>query len=228
VLDRAKPGTVVVNQAGERFVNESTSYHRFGRALFAANARDPGHPSIPAFLIADARALRAYGLGMVRPGASAAGMKPFLDDGYLVRGQTLDELAGRLGIDAAGLARTVARLNDHARHGTDPDFGRGQTDYQRNLGDPAFAPNPNLGPLAEAPFHAVRLYPGDIGAATGLVTNAQAQVLDATGQPIPGLHAAGNDMNSVMGGTYPGPGITIGPALVFAHLAAHHVADQLA
>lgn len=223
VLDRAKPGTVVVNQAGERFVNESTSYHRFGRAMFEAHQRSP---SIPAYLIADARALKAYGLGMVRPGGG--GLQPFLNDGYLVTGHTLDALAGRLGIDAAGLARTVARLNDHARSGEDPDFGRGRTDYQRNLGDPAFAPNPTLGAIETAPFYAVRLFPGDIGAATGLQTDADARVIDGHGQPLSGLYAVGNDMQSVMGGTYPGPGITIGPGLTFAYLAARHAAARLA
>lgn len=226
VLDRAKPGTVVVNQAGERFVNESTSYHRFGRAMF--EARQGSSPSIPAYLIADARALKAYGLGMVRPGAGGGGLRPFLDDGYLVTGRTLDELATHLGIDPAALARTVARLNAHARAGHDPDFGRGRTDYQRNLGDAAFAPNPNLGPVETAPFYAVRLYPGDIGAATGLQTDADARVQDAQCQPMRGLYAVGNDMQSVMGGTYPGPGITIGPGLTFAYLAALHAAAQLA
>lgn len=223
VLDRAKPGTVVVNQAGERFVNESTSYHRFGRAMFEAH---PLGPSIPAYLIADARALKAYGLGMVRPGGG--GLRPFLDDGYLVQGRTLAELASRLGIDPAALARTVARLNDHARAGHDPDFGRGRTDYQRNLGDATFAPNPTLGPVETAPFYAVRLYPGDIGAATGLQTDADARVHGAQGRPMRGLYAVGNDMQSVMGGTYPGPGITIGPGLTFAYLAARHAAARLA
>lgn len=218
VLDRAKPGTVVVNAAGERFVNESVSYHRFGRAMFAARA-------VPAFLIADAAALRRHGLGMVRPGGG--GLGPFLRDGYLTTGATLDELAARLGIDAAGLRRTVARMNALARLGDDPDFGRGRTDYQRHLGDPAFAPNPNLGPITQAPFYAVRLYPGDIGAASGLVTDADARVLGTGDAPIDGLYAIGNDMNSIMGGAYPGPGITIGPALVFASLAARHVAGRL-
>lgn len=222
VLDRAKPGTVVVNQAGERFVNESTSYHRFARAMFEADLRSP---SIPAYLIADARALKAYGLGMVRPGGR--GLQPFLDDGYLVKGRTLADLAGHLGIDPAALARTVARLHDHARTGHDPDFGRGRTDYQRNLGDATIAPNPTLGPVETAPFYAVRLYPGDIGAATGLQTDADARVQNAQGRPIRGLYAVGNDMQSVMGGTYPGPGITIGPGLTFAWLAARHAAARL-
>ena len=222
VLDRAKPGTVVVNQAGERFVNESTSYHRFGAAMFAADASSP---SIPAYLIADARALKAYGLGMVRPGGF--GLNGFLVEGYLVAGKTLRELAARLGVNADGLERCVARMNEFAATGIDTEFQRGRTDYQRNIGDASFAPNPNLGPMATAPFYAVRLYPGDIGASAGLVTDASARVLAQDDQPIAGLYAVGNDMNSIMGGTYPGPGITIGPGLTFAYIAAQHAASSL-
>lgn len=218
VMDRAKPGMVVVDARGRRFLNESTSYHRFGLAMQAAHRESP---AIPAFLVCDARALRAYGLGIVRPGGR--GLQPFIDDGYLVRGATLAELASQLGVDAAGLQATVTRMNAFARDGRDPEFSRGETAYQRNLGDPAWpGPNPNLGPIDTAPFYAIRLFPGDIGAAMGLVTDSEARVLDADDRPIPGLYAVGNDMQSVMGGAYPGPGVTVGPGLVFAYLAARH------
>lgn len=222
VLDRAKPGTVVVNGAGERFVNESTSYHRFARAMLGAQG---SAPAVPAFLVADHRAVQAYGLGMVRPGGR--GLRPFLEDGYLATGQTIGELAGHLGIPPAGLEATVARMNAFAASGVDADFARGATDYQRNIGDPAFRPNPNLGPIARAPFYAIRLYPGDIGASAGLVTDVGTRVLDAEGRPIPGLYAVGNDMNSIMGGTYPGPGITLGPGLTFAFVAANSAAARV-
>lgn len=218
VMDRAKPGVIAVNQRGERFLNESTSYHLFGLAMQAAQRHTP---SIPAYLVCDARALRAYGLGMVRPGGR--GLAPFLADGYLTVGSTVEALAERLGIDAAGLRASVESMNRHAREGVDPDFHRGETAYQRNLGDPAWAgPNPSLGALDEPPFYAVRLYPGDIGAATGLATNEHAQVLGSQGLPIAGLYAVGNDMQSIMGGVYPAPGITVGPGLVFAYIAARH------
>jgi succinate dehydrogenase/fumarate reductase flavoprotein subunit len=132
-------------------------------------------------------------------------------------------VAQKLGIDPAGLQASVEQMNRCAETGTDPDFRRGETAYQRNLGDPAWGgPNPNLGPLRTAPFYAVRLWPGDIGAATGFATDEHAQALDANGRPIAGLYAVGNDMQSVMGGVYPGPGITLGPGLVFAWLAARH------
>ncbi len=214
VMDRAKPGMLTVNQAGQRFVNESTTYQ-----LFALAMQQQTPPAIPAYLLCDAPALKKYGMGMVRPGGS--GLKPFLDDGYLTQAASLAELAQKLGIHPAALQTTVARFNDHAETGVDPDFHRGENAYQHNIGDATWpGKNPNLGPLTEAPFYALRLYPGDIGAATGLATDTHARVLKAHQQPIEGLYAVGNDMNSIMGGIYTAPGITIGPALVFASLAA--------
>jgi succinate dehydrogenase/fumarate reductase flavoprotein subunit len=177
-------------------------------------------PSIPAFLIADHRAVVAYGLGMARPGGHGLGQ--LIAQGYLVRDQTIAGLAWRLGVDGAALAETIANMNRFASTGVDEEFRRGSTAYQRNLGDPRVAPNPTLGPVARAPFYGVRLFPGDIGASTGLVTDAAARVL-RDGVPISGLYAIGNDMNSVMAGAYPAPGITLGPAIAFAYAAIKHV-----
>jgi succinate dehydrogenase/fumarate reductase flavoprotein subunit len=174
----------------------------------------------------DAAALARYGMGMVRPGGK--GLAPFLADGYLTQGATLAELAHKLGISVDGLAQSVADNNAFAVTGVDTQFQRGVTAYQHNIGDATVGgPNPNLGAIGEGPYYAVKLYPGDIGAAQGLQTNARAQVLNAQGQVIEGLYAVGNDMNSIMGGVYPAPGITIGPGLVFAFLATQH-ALQLA
>jgi hypothetical protein len=222
VMDRAKPGMLTVNRAGERFVNESTSYHLFALTMQQANQTTP---SIPAYLICDAEALRKYGIGMVRPGGKRLG--PFLADGYLTQADTLEELAKKLGINAAGLKASVAKINVYAQSGVDPDFQRGVTAYQQNLGDPGWTGrNPNLGALTQAPYYAVRLYPGDIGASTGLATNADAQVLGENDEPIAGLYAVGNDMHSIMGGVYTAPGITLGPGLVFAYQAARHAAAR--
>jgi succinate dehydrogenase/fumarate reductase flavoprotein subunit len=214
VLDRGKPGTLVVDGTGRRFVNEAISYHQFALEMLAN-----GKSSIPAFLIADAVALRKYGLGMVRPGGW--GTRAALADGYLTAGDSLEQLAQRLNIDPVNLRATVDKMNDYARTGRDPEFGRGSTAYQNHNGDAAAGgANPNLGPVATAPFYALRLYPSDIGTSTGLVTDDKARVLDAGNRPIARLYACGNDMQSIMGGTYPGPGITLGPALAFAWLAA--------
>jgi len=223
VFDRAKPGMVTVNQQGERFLNESTSYHLFGIAMQKAN---PQTPCIPAWLITDAEGMRKYGLGMVRPGGM--GLAAALADGYIVSAGTLAELAGKCQLPPENLKQTVDKLNQYADSGKDVDFQRGETLYQKVNGDANHpGPNPSLGTIATAPFYAVRLYPGDIGAATGFVTDTQARVQDTAGQPIEGLYAVGNDMHSAMGGVYPGPGITIGPGLVFAYIAARHALGNL-
>jgi succinate dehydrogenase/fumarate reductase flavoprotein subunit len=214
VLDRGKPGTLVVDGNGRRFVSEAISYHQFALEMLAN-----GKSAIPAFLIADAVALRKYGLGMVRPGGW--GTRAALADGYLTAGDSIEQLAQRLNIDAVNLRATVDRMNDFARTGRDLEFGRGSTAYQNHNGDAAAGgANPNLGPIVTAPFYALRLYPSDIGTSAGLVTDGAARVLDAGNRPIARLYACGNDMQSVMGGTYPGPGITLGPAIAFAYLAA--------
>jgi len=222
VLDRAKPGTIVVDQTGRRFLNESTSYNLFAKAMIAARGV---RPSIPALLVAEHRALKKYGLGMVRPGGWGADR--LRRAGYLVSAPTIEQLAQLIEIDAANLSDSVARINAFAQTGIDDDFGRGTTVYERNLGDPAVGPNPTLGPIEHPPFHAIKLYPGEIGTSTGLLTDPDARVL-AKGNPIPGLFAVGNDMHSIMGGAYPGPGITLGPGIVYAYVAANAAAREIA
>lgn len=218
VMDRGKPGMLTVDSQGQRYVNESTSYHLFGLAMQAHHAKTP---CIPSWLVCDAGALKRYGLGMIRPGGK--GLTPFLADGYLKQGQSLHDLALQLKVPADQLQATVERFNSMAQQGVDTDFDRGTTEYQRANGDATWpGPNPCLGALKEGPFYAIALYPGDIGAATGLVTNTHAQVLNAHSKVIPGLYACGNDMHSIMGGVYPAPGITIGPAITFGYLAAKH------
>ena len=217
VADRGKPGIIAVNAKGERFTSEAVSYHEFGLAMFRAKA-------IPAFLLCDSKSLWQYGLGGVRPFTRR--LERFVEQGYLVSAATPAELAAKLGIDAAGLARTIATYNADAISGVDTQFNLGGDDYQRFLGDRAHGPNPCMRALESAPFHAVRLHPSDLGTAAGLETDAEARVLDREGKPVSGLYACGNDMNSIMGGAYPGPGITLGPALVFGWLAARHLAAR--
>jgi len=220
VLDRAKPGTLVVDSNGHRFVNEAISYHQFALEMLAK-----GKSAIPAFLIADAVSIRKYGLGMVRPGGWGA--RAAVADGYLSAAGTIDQLALRLNIDPGQLRETVDKMNLYAQTGRDPEFGRGSTVYQNHNGDAsAGGANPNLGRIATAPFYALRLYPSDIGTSCGLVTDEVARVLDAGNQPIAGIYACGNDMQSIMGGTYPGPGITLGPAIAFAYIAASDAARR--
>lgn len=226
IMDRGKPGMITLNQRGERFLNESTSYHLFGLAMQAANQVSP---CVPAWLVCDAAALKRYGLGMIRPGAQPGkAIAPFLADGYLVQADTIGALAEKIGVDAIVLANSITTFNAAAEQGVDTAFHRGSTAYQRNNGDTTQpGKNPCLGKLETAPYFAIRLYPGDIGASTGLLTDTRARVLGHDDKPIPGLYAVGNDMQSIMGGTYPGPGITIGPGVTFAYLAAEDAIRRL-
>lgn len=219
VWDRAKPGLIAVNSAGRRFVNEATSYHAFVEAMYASHKDTP---SIPAFLICDQRFIDIWGLGLALPGGRPR--QHLIDAGYLLRGDTLAALAQQLSIDPAALQGTVERYNRLAAAGKDTDFGKGSTAYNRYLGDPDHQPNPCLAPLGDGPYYAVKVYAGDIGTAHGVATDPDARALDAIGHPIPGLYVVGNDMQSVMGGNYPAPGITLGPGMTFGWLAGRALA----
>jgi len=214
IWDRAKPGIVAVDQAGRRFVDESVSYHRFVRAMYAAQA-------VPAWLVIDAAALRRYGLGMVRPHTP---VRKYVEAGYLHRGATVRELAASIGVDPDGLAATVAAANRAAESGVDEEFGKGRSVFGHQYGDPEHRPNVNLGPIAAAPFYAIPVVPTPLGTALGLRTDESARVLDAAGEPIPGLYACGNDAQSVMGSEYPGAGCQVGAGLTFGYVAARHAA----
>lgn len=221
VLDRGKPGLVAVAPDGHRFVSEAISYHQFVEAMFAALR---GCETTGCFLICDDDFIAKYGLGMVRP--RRLNLRRAIADGYVTQASTIKELAERLAIPTHALADTIARHDGFARTGVDKDFGKGGDAYQRNLGDPTHAPNPCIGLIAKPPFYAVKVYPGDIGASCGLMTNEHAQVVRQDGTCVPGLYACGNDMDSIMAGIYPGPGITIGPAMTFGFVAARHAATQ--
>jgi succinate dehydrogenase/fumarate reductase flavoprotein subunit len=214
-IDRAKPGVIAVTGKGVRFVNEGNSYHDFVQALLARQETS-------AWLVTDHRAIRAYGLGFVKPRPLPIG--PHVKSGYLKRAATLDALAGEIGVDKASLLKTMSAYNEAAQSGTDPDFRKGSTAYNRFYGDPEIQPNPCVAPIVQGPFYAVRVVIGDLGTYAGIATNGRAQVLDENNRPIPGLYAAGNDALSIMGGNYPGPGITLGPAMTFGWIAGNELA----
>jgi succinate dehydrogenase/fumarate reductase flavoprotein subunit len=219
-IDRCKPGYIAVDRRGRRFANEADSYHDFMPRLFDACAQDK---AVEAFLVSDHRAIRRYGIGVVPPAPMPLG--PHLRSGYLTRAETPEALARALGVDPAGFVAQLERYNRHAERGEDPEFGKGTNAYHRFGGDPSHEPNPNLAPIATPPYYAVRLVPGDLGTFIGLATDPLARVLDVGERPIPGLYAVGNDQASVMGGTYPGAGITIGPAMTFGYIAGRDLAD---
>jgi succinate dehydrogenase/fumarate reductase flavoprotein subunit len=216
-IDRAKPGVIAVTRDGKRFANEGNSYHDFVQEMM--KAAKPGE-EITAFLLCDH--LRKYGLGCVPPFPMPLGHH--LRTGYLKRGATLAELAAQTGIDAKGLEATVAAFNKTAADGQDPAFGKGSRAYNRYQGDALHGPNPCIAPLRDGPFYAIKMVIGDLGTYAGIRTDANARALDAEGEPITGLYAVGNDMASIMGGNYPGAGITLGPALTFGYIAGRHIA----
>lgn len=219
-LDRAKPGLIAVTNSGRRFVNESASYHDFVAGMLAA--METGAKEF--HLVCDHRFVRRYGLGAVRPFPGR--LAPFLRNGYVLRADDTATLARKIGLPETELEATIAEHNEGAAHGHDKAFGKGGTDYNRYLGDPENQPNPCLRPITQGPFYALRVYPGDIGTSIGIVTDENARVLNGDNRPIAGLYAAGNDMNSIMAGSYPGPGITLGPALTYGYIAANHIAAK--
>jgi len=221
-IDRAKPGVIAVTPKGVRFANEGNSYHDFVQAMVAACQ---GEQEVSAWLLCDHKALRAYGLGCVAPAPLPIGRH--LRSGYLQSGKTVAELAARIGVEPSVLETTVSAFNDTARRGEDPAFGKGSKAYNRYQGDALVTPNPCLAPLENGPYYAIRLVIGDIGTFAGLQTDDRTRVLNTAGQPIKGLYAVGNDAASIMGGNYPGAGITLGPALTFGYVAGMELAQAL-
>lgn len=217
-LDRTKPGIIAVNGLGKRFVNEAVSYHDFGLAMYRS------HNAVPCYLICGARFIRTYGLGLIHPGGQS--LRRYLKDGYLVEGHSIDDLAGKVGIDGAALTQSVDAFNVDAERGIDREFGKGTTVLNRFNGDPGHGPNPCVGPVEGPPFYALAIWPADIGTSMGIKTDVDGSVIAEDGHAIPGLYACGSDMSSVMRGTYPGPGITLGPAVTFAYRAVRHALDM--
>jgi succinate dehydrogenase/fumarate reductase flavoprotein subunit len=214
LIERAKPGVIAVTRAGQRFVNEASSYHDFISALLGTT---PAGQEVCAWLICDHRFQRRYGLGFSKPFPFP--LAPYIRSGYLKRGATLTALAQACGIDPQGLSNTVSAYNTYAKDGFDPQFHKGSTPYNRVQGDVEHKPNPCNAPIESGPFYAVKLLPGSLGTFSGLATDAAARVLDRNDRAIPGLYAVGNDSASMMGGCYPSGGITLGPAMTFGYLA---------
>lgn len=219
VLDRAKPGSLVVDPSGQRFENEAVSYHEFVRGMYRGRGNGP---AVPAWMICDRRFIRTYGLGLIRPRTPV--LTRYIRNGYLVTAPDAASLAGKLDMPPDALTATIARFNANAARGEDPDFHRGGTLYERNNGDATHGPNPCLAPLGPGPLFAVRLEPTPLGTSRGLLADTDARALDPAGEVIAGLYVCGNDMHPAFGGEYPGAGAQLGQAMCFAWRAARHVA----
>ena len=212
-LDRGKPGCIAINSHGKRFGNEATT-----------NLVQPMHQtgSVPAHLICDHKFIKKYGLGLVRPGGF--GLNRLLNAGYVVSAPTIEDLAKKIGSDPAATQATVAQFNQYAAQGSDPDFHRGDDKADYNMGDLEHKPNPCLGPIENAPFYAVKIFPGDTTTTVGLKVDDHARVLNGNGAPIPGLHAVGLDMNSLWRGRAPGNGGNNTLSMTFGYIAARTLA----
>jgi 3-oxosteroid 1-dehydrogenase len=216
-IERALPGCIIVNQLGERYLNEAASYHIVGQQM-ARREAEHGDAS-PSWFVFDHRFRHKYPVGPLLPLVPDWAQNGMVKS-ILKKGRTIADLAEAMKVDPARLAATLERFNAHAAKGEDPDFHRGEAAYDKMYGDPSVTPNPSLKPIEKGPFYAMPIYPGDIGTNGGLRTDERARVVDEKGSPIGGLYAIGNNAASAMGESYPGAGVTIGPALTFGYLAA--------
>lgn len=222
-IDRAKPGVIAVTQRGRRFTNEALSYHDFIQDLVKACA---GTSEVTCWLICDHKHLREYGLGAVAPFPLPIGKH--LKNGYLKKGKSLQELAKAIGVPYAALQEEVETFNRDASSGVDTKFAKGSTSYNRYQGDSMVTPNPCMAPIRQGPYYAIKIVVGEIGTFAGLSTDESCQVLTKDRQPVKGLYAIGNDAASIMGGNYPGAGITLGPALTFGYVVGQALAQKTA
>ena len=214
-----KPGDIMVNRNGKRCCNESF-YIDMGRAFCELDIRKSELVNPPMYWIADQRHRQKYHCGPLKPGQSAENAE------WLTRADTIPELAEKLGLPPGELEKTVERFNTYAKEGKDPDFHRGEAAYDRANGDPNHEPNPALAPLKKAPFYAVRIYPGTAGNQGGLVTNANAQVINVRGKTIPGLYATSNTAAHLGIGAGYNSGFFNGRSMVFGYVAAHHIKEN--
>lgn len=221
-VERALPGCIMVNSAGKRFVNEAAPYSDIGYAMYETHK--DGVTGVPCWFVFDAGFRKKYPVGALLPGYAQpdATLPKRLKD-FLVKADSIEALADKIGVDKQGLTKTVIEFNRHAKEGKDPEFHKGESLFDRFYGDPSVEPNPCVAPVSDGPFYALQINAGDIGTKGGLYTDVNARVLHESGEAIEGLYAIGNSSSSVMAHTYPGAGSTIGPAMTFGYLAANHM-----
>ena len=199
---RNLPGSIIVDANGKRFANEAQSYHDLGRIMGEQADR-------PLWLVCDQAFVDRYGakaFGTTTPEAP-----------FFASGPSVVALAEAIDVDPAALESTVARWNDAVAAGADDEFGRGATAFDQNWGDPELeGPARTIGAVATGPFWATRMYAATSGTNGGPRTDPDGRVLDESGEPIPGLFAAGNTTASIFGAANPGGGGTLGPMLTRA------------
>ncbi|MBB3044969.1 3-oxosteroid 1-dehydrogenase [Nocardioides soli] len=222
LAERNLPGSIMVNQAGRRYMNEALPYVEAVQAMYEGERTGVAH--VPSWMIIDQRYRNRYLFAGLSPRQPFPGR--WYKNGTIKKGASLEELAKEIAVPIDALVATVERFNGFARGGVDEDFHRGESAYDKYYSDPTVKPNPSLHVIDQAPFYAVKIVPGDLGTKGGLLTDERARVVRPDGSVIPGLYAAGNVSAAVMGYTYAGPGATIGPALVFGYLAVEDIAGS--
>jgi 3-oxosteroid 1-dehydrogenase len=221
LAERNLPGSIIVNGAGKRFMNEALPYVEAVHEIY--NGEQTGVTHVPSWMIIDQRYRNRYLFAGLSPRQPFPGR--WFKEGVIKKAATIEELAAEIGVPADALAETVERFNGFAETGVDEDYHRGESAYDKYYSDPSVKPNPSLHRIDHGPFYAVKIVPGDLGTKGGLVTDEHARVLRPDGSVIAGLYAAGNCSSAVMGNTYAGPGATIGPAMTFGYLAALDIAQ---
>lgn len=220
VYERSMPHCIIVDQTGDRYFNESQSYTDAGHAIL--ERQEMNGKAIPSWLIMESRNRNKYLFGDMLPKRTP---KEAIESGFLIKADSIEELAEKCQIDYPGLKETVTRFNTFVKNGHDEDFGRGNSAYDNYYGDPTY-PNPNLGAIEKPPYYACKIFPGDLGTKGGIVANEYGQALRYN-TPIEGLYATGNCSASVMGRVYPGPGSTLGPTTVFGYISANHIKENI-
>ena len=216
LAERNGPHVIWVNRSGKRFVNEAANYNSMGRVLQEIATDGPEFANLPAWAVMDSQYRGKYVLGTTMPEDP--------DPAWLIKADTVEALAGKMGVPAQELQATIERWNGFARAGADGDFGKGASRYDQFQGDRE-APQPNLGTIEKGPYYAVPIHTGALGTKGGPRTNRQAQVLHVSGDPIPGLYGAGNVVASITGPGYYGRGATLGPGMTWGYLAGVNAAE---
>jgi 3-oxosteroid 1-dehydrogenase len=213
------PHAIWVNARGERFADES-----FYRDYLPKTRQWDGvtqtQPNFPPFLIFDQNYKSKYPLGTFLPVND-------IPESLVAKAATLRELAGKLGIDADGLEKSVARWNQLCETNVDADYQRGTYPWAAMMTGDRTRPNPNMGPIDKAPFYGMRMVVASVGVnAAGLRVNVNGQVLSPRGKPIPGFYAAGNATAPLDIGAGYQSGLSNLRGLVFGYLAGKHAAHR--
>ncbi|WP_183041197.1 FAD-dependent oxidoreductase [Salipaludibacillus neizhouensis] len=220
VHERSMPHSIIVDQTGERYFNESQSYTDAGHNIL--DRHEKNGQAIHSWMILESRHRNKFLFGDMLPRRTP---KEVFESGYFIKADTLEDLAEKIQLDDKRLKATIDRFNGFVEKNIDEDFGRGNSAYDNYYGHPKYK-NPNLGTIAKAPFYAIKIYPGDLGTKGGIVANEYGQAM-CNNKPIEGLYATGNCSASVMGRVYPGPGSSIGPTTIFGYISANHIKETI-